>query len=822
MFLGFGVLPMVLLGTFGRGSSDIMRSFGRRAVGGLVGLLVGVLGFAGPGPVVAVGEPLLDGGDVLVSSNGEGFSDLADAGVHQASVEILAEEGIIDGTECAAGRFCPQEPIQRWVMAVWLVRAVDGVDPEAVSFSRFVDVDPTVWWVRFVERLVDRDITRGCSTDPARFCPTEPVTRQQMASFLVRAFELAAVGGNRFVDVIEGNSHLGDVNALAAAGVSAGCAVQPDRYCPARETTRAQMATFLARAMGLVDISVRDSPLSGTFTSVAVGRGHACGLRTEGTVVCWGPNWWREVYAPDGLFKAVAAGVGFSCGLRTEGTITCWGSDEIIKSPEGVFTSVSASADGTHSCGLRADGTVTCWGWGWDGETQAPEGVFIAVTAGKRHSCGLRSDGMITCWGWEKAGATNPPAGVFTAVSSGGSIDGGHSCGLRTDQTVVCWGNNSKGHGYYGGQTDAPRGKFIEVAAGYDHSCGIRPDQTVSCWGNNPYGGTDPPDGEFATVSPGYFYTCGLRTDATITCWGVRDIWVTDVPDVDQRFTTVDVGDTHACGVKEDHTIVCWGDNSHQKSEPPPGTFTDASVGVDHSCGLRTDGTVICWGNIRSCIEVASVTHCFSGSRIINGELYDLSSAKEPEGKFTDLVSGDGFTCGLRTDQTITCWGGMRTASSLDTPGGKYTGVAAGLGFVCGLRTDTTITCWAEANENPPQAPQGQFVDVAAFGFDTSCGLRTDHTITCRSGDSQWDPFGTAFTLVPVGPFTSFSASPGNICGIQNDGTITCRFGDPPPPGAFSTVSVGHRWSCAIATDQTLTCWGPTPTAAPTGVTWYP
>ena len=446
-----------------------MRSFWRGTVGGVVGLMGGVLlvgsvvGLPGPDAVVAGVGPLVQGLDVgVLSEAGEGFSDIADAGGHRSSVELLAEEGILEGTECGPGRFCPQDPIQRWVMAVWLVRAVDGVEPDVVSSSRFVDVDPSVWWVGYVERLADLDITRGCSVEPVRFCPSDPVTREEMASFLVRAFGLEGVSGNKFVDVEEGNSHLADINALAGAGVTGGCGVQPDRYCPSRDTTRAQMATFLARAMGLVEIPVRDSSPSGLFVSVASGRYHTCGLRAEGTIACWGPNHYGEVDAPDGLFTDVVAGQSYSCGLQTDGTVTCWGIRVCERStagtltcfprdPPGRFTAISASPDGRHSCGLRTDGTVFCWGVNRFGETDAPDGVFTAVTAGQLSSCGLRTVGTVTCWGWDKAGATDPPGDVFTAVSSGGSLDGGHSCGLRADHTVVCWGNNSRGHGYYMG-----------------------------------------------------------------------------------------------------------------------------------------------------------------------------------------------------------------------------------------------------------------------------------------------------------------------------------------------------------------------------------
>ena len=85
-------------------------------------------------------------------------------------------------------------------MAVWLVRLLDGADPAAVGSSRFADVDESEWWAPYVERLADLGVTDGCATEPARFCPTETVTRGRMASFLVRAFGLAGGRSGRFVD----------------------------------------------------------------------------------------------------------------------------------------------------------------------------------------------------------------------------------------------------------------------------------------------------------------------------------------------------------------------------------------------------------------------------------------------------------------------------------------------------------------------------------------------------------------------------------------------------------------------------------------------
>ena len=124
------------------------------------------------------------------AQGGNAFGDIEEAGVHARSVEALAEAGIVGGTECSRGRFCPDEPIDRWVMAVWLVRAVDGREPSATSASRSADVDSGRWWVPHVERLAVLGITSGCATGPARFCPGDSVTRAQMATFLTRAFGL--------------------------------------------------------------------------------------------------------------------------------------------------------------------------------------------------------------------------------------------------------------------------------------------------------------------------------------------------------------------------------------------------------------------------------------------------------------------------------------------------------------------------------------------------------------------------------------------------------------------------------------------------------
>lgn len=210
----------------------------------------GILGLTASCLAVAV-LVLILGTRVVSADSQELFVDVPADHVHGQAIAALAARGWIDGTECDTSRFCPDEPFERWVMAVWLIRAAgEDDDLESVS-SRFVDVSSNVWWSPHVHHLAERDITRGCG-DGTRFCPTESVTRAQLASFLVRAFQWDIDGEKVFVDTA-GNVHEEDIDVLVAEGITAGCAVDPPRYCPNRATTRGEMATFLARALRLID-----------------------------------------------------------------------------------------------------------------------------------------------------------------------------------------------------------------------------------------------------------------------------------------------------------------------------------------------------------------------------------------------------------------------------------------------------------------------------------------------------------------------------------------------------------------------------------------
>ena len=177
-----------------------------------------------------------------------GFADVDPDSTHAAGIDALAAAGITVGCSTETLRYCPDNPVTRAQMATFLVRALNL---PAAAPAGFADVDPHSTHAANIDALAAAGITVGCSTETLRYCPDNPVTRAQMATFLVRALNLPAAAPAGFADVDPHSTHAANIDALAAAGITVGCSTETLRYCPDNPVTRAQMATFLVRALDL-------------------------------------------------------------------------------------------------------------------------------------------------------------------------------------------------------------------------------------------------------------------------------------------------------------------------------------------------------------------------------------------------------------------------------------------------------------------------------------------------------------------------------------------------------------------------------------------
>lgn len=175
---------------------------------------------------------------------------------HWASeyVERLYSAGITSG--CGGENYCPEIPVTRAQMAVFLLRSIHGssYNPPSVGGSTgFGDVPTGHWAAGWIKQLAAENVTSGCGG--GNYCPEIPVTRAQMSVFLLRSihgpsYNPPPVGGSTgFGDVPTAHWAAGWIKQLAAESVTSGCG--GGNYCPETTVTRAQMSVFLVRAFSL-------------------------------------------------------------------------------------------------------------------------------------------------------------------------------------------------------------------------------------------------------------------------------------------------------------------------------------------------------------------------------------------------------------------------------------------------------------------------------------------------------------------------------------------------------------------------------------------
>ena len=175
------------------------------------------------------------------------FVDVDPNSVHAVSIEVLFEEGIVQGT--SESTYGPSLPVRRDQMASFLARALELDIPEEFDLP-FIDIPPANTHAGAIAAIVEAGITQGVSE--TMFAPSTPVTREQMATFLTRGFDLDIPEeiDLPFTDVSAGSTHEASIAALLDARITAGRT--ETTFAPGDQVRRDEMATFLARALGLV------------------------------------------------------------------------------------------------------------------------------------------------------------------------------------------------------------------------------------------------------------------------------------------------------------------------------------------------------------------------------------------------------------------------------------------------------------------------------------------------------------------------------------------------------------------------------------------
>jgi hypothetical protein len=156
---------------------------------------------------------------------------------------------------CGGGNFCPNSPVKRSQMAVFLLKAEHGVSyaPPPATGTVFSDVAKTAFAAAWIERLKAEGITSGCGSGkllPQLLRQTEPDGGlPPQGEPRLRFHAPPPASGDVFSDVHSNSFAAAWIEDLPARGITSGCG--GGKYCPSSVSSRGQMAAFLVSTFGL-------------------------------------------------------------------------------------------------------------------------------------------------------------------------------------------------------------------------------------------------------------------------------------------------------------------------------------------------------------------------------------------------------------------------------------------------------------------------------------------------------------------------------------------------------------------------------------------
>jgi alpha-tubulin suppressor-like RCC1 family protein len=591
------------------------------------------------------------------------------------------------------------------------------------------------------------------------------------------------------------------------------------------------LAAGCDRVLGLASVNPPDAPLipAGTWSQIAAGETHVCGVRVDGTLWCWGTNEHGQL----GLGAAASA------------------SDSPAQVGAASWNMVAAY--GATTCGIQSDHSLWCWGDGASGQLgdggtadmAAPEpigtGRWSAVAVGGMHACALDMAGDASCWGSNATGQLGLPLATLSALMPTPVptsltwlslvTGGGHTCGLAADHTAWCWGSNARGQLGNGALPTAMVvlppvqvgiDAWTELAAGDQFTCGLRADSRLRCWGDNAYtelggaAGTNSPSpvapepdlAEWIAIGTGKTHACGARIDGSLWCWG--DDAAGQAGDSSYlfaqppepivsgaaRWTSVVGGGTITCGTGDDHNAWCFGQlvsgNATLTPQQVAGDWRSVATGTDFTCGIQPDASLWCWGG-------NYVGQIGDSSYVTRGQPVQIAGPS-----WLSVSAGYEHACAIRADHALACWGttpyGLGDDADHLEPtviaGRAWSSVVIGWNHTCALELGTNAAyCWGDdidgqlgdnsmtPETHPVAVSGGQTWSTVGSYFFSTCGIASTGDVECW-GYGAIGQLGNGFTANELVP------------------TATS------PPLIATRLGVGEHHGCAIDTGGLLWCWG--------------
>ena len=216
----------------------------------------------------------------------------------------------------------------------------------------------------------------------------------------------------------------------------------------------------------------------------------------------------------------------------------------------------------------------------------------------------------------------------------------------------------------------------------------------MNCWGRDVHGqvaGT--PSMRMSEVQAGGGHSCGIEQGSgQLYCWGWSDAWQGLSPTCNLQGATVSkvtAGNSHTC-VLSPHggTAECCGVDDHAQARAPAHSMTAIAAGWKHSCGIRTDQSILCWG--------------ITGS---NSDNYGQVEDAPGSGVFVSLSASDSHNCAIDTAGRIQCWGRNHLDQATPPATTGFVQVDAGAYHSCAIDDTGRVHCWGQNNHHGQITP---------------------------------------------------------------------------------------------------------------------
>ncbi len=539
---------------------------------------------------------------------------------------------------------------------------------------------------------------------------------------------------------------------------------------------------------------------------------HACALKTDGTVACWGYNNNGQLgngsktqsskpVAVSNVKDAVAIGAGYyhACAVTKDGKVWCWGDNFYGQLGNGSTTdstspvevknlsgakALSMSAYGT--CALTHTGKVFCWGDNGDGEAGQKKTTSKVLTAGD------------------------------TGLSNVVKLSGGYAyqCALKKDGTTWCWGYNFYGNAHHTTSTtdiESPKladkmPKAQAIGTAYNTTCVVDLKGDVYCMGYNAtygvlgIGKTSPSDSEdkvwkavkvdgVVDIAGGYHHMLALKGNGTLTTWGYNN-----------------------------NGQLGQGTKTNQPTPTPigmPAGVVQAVGGYYASCALLKTGSVWCVGDAYyGQLGNGSTSDKLQWQRVIDNACKVDADCNAGSGCFANTCDAKTGACTVVVKKDAVCDDG--DACSVDDkcdatglcqakPKDCDDGDACTLQPVCEKGTCKHLSNVACDDKNPCTTDK----------CDSKTGACTSTPIagckwTCK-GDADCDD-GKPCTVDKCGSVSGVcEQTPGNDGAVCDEAKVCGKGTCSPMTQGWAVQLAGQAYNrhlCALHPDSTASCWG--------------